>query len=277
MASRTAISCAFIIVSFNIIATNNIGVAATASTSCIQSSPNSHAAFSTTPYLPQQRRRRGRRSTIQIQQNSHRRYLRHRPPLQPSKSCTRCATTTSSTAIASSPIDLAAPPPLLEYVANTAASATESALEYVSSTVARETIHRAPILSLTISFILGGIFFSTIAAAFAGVIALGKENTRRLREVVAIVIRRNWSVMKISMTFTMVSGHCLCVLFNRIDHKMLHLIICFYACSLPKSIMLHSISSPNHHRMSSVAKRKCPDSKTDSRQHCRPSEKELPK
>jgi hypothetical protein len=56
---------------------------------------------------------------------------------------------------------------------------------------------------LAISFLLGGLFFSTVAAGVAAVVALGKENTRRLREVMLIVARRNWSVMKLSMQLTM--------------------------------------------------------------------------
>jgi len=58
-------------------------------------------------------------------------------------------------------------------------------------------------LSLAISFILGGLFFSTVAAFVAAIVALGKENSRRLREVVGIVYRRNWSVMKSAMQLTM--------------------------------------------------------------------------
>lgn len=53
------------------------------------------------------------------------------------------------------------------------------------------------------SFLLGGLFFSTVAAFFAGFIALGKKNTRRLQEVMGILYRRNWSVMKLSMQLTM--------------------------------------------------------------------------
>ena len=60
-------------------------------------------------------------------------------------------------------------------------------------------------MSLAISFILGGLFFSTVAAFIAAIIALGKENSRRLREVVGIVYMRTWSVMKLSMQLTMVS------------------------------------------------------------------------
>ena len=176
MVFHRGMTCPFSIITVGVVvATNNNIVIAAAS-------PNNAAFSTTTLSFPQQRRRRSISTSAFPSTTSGR----------------------STTAIASSlPSDVAAAP-LLEYVANTAASATETALEYVSSTVARETIHRAPILSLTISFILGGIFFSTIAAAIAGVIALGKENTRRLKEVVAIVIRRNWSVMKLSMTFTMV-------------------------------------------------------------------------
>lgn len=76
------------------------------------------------------------------------------------------------------------------------------ALEYAalaSSTV----VYKAPLLSLAVSFLLGGLFFSTVAAIVTGVIALGRENTRRARDVLLIVIRRNWSVVNISAQFTM--------------------------------------------------------------------------
>ena len=197
MTTRMTIKCPIIIIVTIFVATNkNYVIAAEKSHNDI------HAAFlpSTTLTFPQQQQKRCKSvsqkyPTLESQQ--HRRHLRYRPPR-------------TTSILPSLPTDVSATAAL---VANTAASATETALEYVSSTVARETIHRAPILSLTLSFVLGGIFFSTIAAAFAGVIALGKENTRRLREVVAIVIRRNWSVMKISMMFTMVrrTNHLNCL------------------------------------------------------------------
>ena len=75
--------------------------------------------------------------------------------------------------------------------------ATHAAL--ASSTV----VYKAPLLSLAVSFLLGGLFFSTVAAIVTGVIALGRENTRRARDVLLIVIRRNWSVIKLSAQFTM--------------------------------------------------------------------------
>ncbi len=190
MTTRMTINYPIKVIITIFIATNNYVIAAEKSHNDI------HAAFSssTTLTFPQHQQQRCK-PVSPAYPKQQQRHLRYRLP--------------------SLPTDVsAAAPPLLEYVANTAASATETALEYVSSTVARKTINRAPILSLTISFILGGMFFSTVAAAFAGVIALGTENTRRLREVVAIVIRRNWSAMKISMMFTMVrkSFHLNCVM-----------------------------------------------------------------
>lgn len=100
-----------------------------------------------------------------------------------------------------------------EAIVSTANAATDAALEVaahavdiaaaVSTDTVVQTIYKAPFLSLAISFLLGGLFFSTVAAGVAAVVALGKENTRRLREVMLIVARRNWSVMKLSMQLTM--------------------------------------------------------------------------
>eukprot|EP00581_Thalassiosira_minuscula_P016909 CAMPEP_0183711960 /NCGR_PEP_ID=MMETSP0737-20130205/7272_1 /TAXON_ID=385413 /ORGANISM="Thalassiosira miniscula, Strain CCMP1093" /LENGTH=315 /DNA_ID=CAMNT_0025940533 /DNA_START=776 /DNA_END=1720 /DNA_ORIENTATION=+ len=100
-----------------------------------------------------------------------------------------------------------------DVIVGAANAATDAALEVathavdVAATVTTgtvvQTIYKAPFLSLAISFILGGLFFSTVAAFVAAIIALGKENTRRLREVVGIVYRRNWSVIKLSMQLTM--------------------------------------------------------------------------
>ena len=98
-----------------------------------------------------------------------------------------------------------------EAITSTANAATDAALEVathaveVTTDTVVQTIYKAPFISLAISFLLGGLFFSTVAAVIASIIALGKENTRRLREVIGIVYRRNWTVMKISMQFTMVS------------------------------------------------------------------------
>jgi len=98
-------------------------------------------------------------------------------------------------------------------IASTANAATGAALEVaahavdIASTVTTDTvvrtIYKAPFLSLALSFLLGGLFFSTVAAFVAAVIALGKENTRRLREVIGIVYRRNWTVLKLSVQLTM--------------------------------------------------------------------------
>ena len=98
---------------------------------------------------------------------------------------------------------------------STANAATDAALEVaahavdIATTVTTDTvvqtIYKAPFISLAISFLLGGLFFSTVAAVVASIIALGKENTRRMREVFGIVYRRNWSVLKLSVQFTMVS------------------------------------------------------------------------
>ena len=92
-------------------------------------------------------------------------------------------------------------------ISGAAAVAATSALGAAADFVATsETIiYRAPFASLAVSFLLGGLFFSTLAAIVGGVVALGRENTRRAREVLVIVLRRNWSVVMISMQFTMVS------------------------------------------------------------------------
>lgn len=96
---------------------------------------------------------------------------------------------------------------------STANAATDVALEVaahavdIASTVTTQTVvrtvYKAPFLSLAISFFLGGLFFSTVVAFIAAIIALGKENTRRLREVIGILYRRNWVVWKLSMQLTM--------------------------------------------------------------------------
>ncbi|KAL7530488.1 hypothetical protein ACHAXR_007531, partial [Thalassiosira sp. AJA248-18] len=98
-------------------------------------------------------------------------------------------------------------------IVSTANAATDAALEVaahavdIAATVTTDTvvrtIYKAPFLSLAISFLLGGLFFSTVAAFVAAIIALGKENSRRLREVIGIVYRRNWSVIKMSTQLTM--------------------------------------------------------------------------
>jgi len=98
-------------------------------------------------------------------------------------------------------------------IGGTANAATDAALEVaahavdIAATVTTDTvvqtIYKAPFLSLALSFLLGGLFFSTVAAFIAAIIALGKKNTRRLQEVISILYRRNWSVMKLSMQLTM--------------------------------------------------------------------------
>lgn len=108
-----------------------------------------------------------------------------------------------------------------EAIVSTASAAVDAGLEVaahavdIAATVTTDTvvqtIYKAPFLSLAISFLLGGLFFSTVAAVIASAIALGKENTRRLREVMGIVYRRNWSVIKENTQFTLVSAAtCVC-------------------------------------------------------------------
>ena len=102
-------------------------------------------------------------------------------------------------------IALRATPGAADAALEVAAHAVDLAAAVTTDTVVR-TIYKAPFVSLAVSFLLGGLFFSTLAAVFASILALGKENTRRLREVLGIVCRRNWSVLKFSMQVTMVSS-----------------------------------------------------------------------
>lgn len=60
-------------------------------------------------------------------------------------------------------------------------------------------------MSLALSFLFGGLFFSTVAAGVAAVYAVGKENTRRFKEVAGILWRRNWDVLRLSLGVTRVS------------------------------------------------------------------------
>lgn len=85
-----------------------------------------------------------------------------------------------------------------------AAYAADTAATVTTDTVV-QTIYKAPFLSLAISFILGGLLFSTVAAFVAATYSFGKENSRRLREVVRILMRRNWSVIRMQWIFTLVS------------------------------------------------------------------------
>ncbi len=89
-----------------------------------------------------------------------------------------------------------------------AAYAADTAATVTTDTVV-QTIYKAPFLSLAISFIAGGLLFGTVAAMVAATYSFGKENTRRLREVAGILMRRNWSVIKMQWMFTLVSfGYC---------------------------------------------------------------------
>jgi hypothetical protein len=90
-----------------------------------------------------------------------------------------------------------------------AAYAADTAATITTETVV-QTIYKAPFLSLAISFILGGLLFSTVAAFVAATYSFGKENTRRLREVLGILIRRNWMVIRMQWMFTLVSVFCCC-------------------------------------------------------------------
>ena len=67
----------------------------------------------------------------------------------------------------------------LEYAAAAALVASNAPGVEVVQTI----VYRAPFFSLAVSFLLGGLFFSTLAAIVTGVIALGRENTRRAKEV----------------------------------------------------------------------------------------------
>eukprot|EP00804_Cyclotella_cryptica_P016723 CCRYP_002029-RA/>CCRYP_002029-RA protein AED:0.03 eAED:0.03 QI:432/1/1/1/1/1/2/31/594 len=82
----------------------------------------------------------------------------------------------------------------------TAAAAAAAALVTTDTVV--PTIYKAPFLSLAVSFLLGGLFFSTVAAGVAAVYAFGRENTRRLKEVAGILWRRNWMVLMMSLAVT---------------------------------------------------------------------------
>ncbi len=93
---------------------------------------------------------------------------------------------------------------LTDVALEAAAYAADTAATVTTDTVV-QTIYKAPFLSLAISFIAGGLLFGTVAAMVAATYSFGKENTRRLREVVRILMRRNWSVIKMQWMFTLVS------------------------------------------------------------------------
>lgn len=92
-----------------------------------------------------------------------------------------------------------------------AAYAADTAATVTTETVV-QTIYKAPFLSLAISFIAGGLLFSTVAAFVAATYSFGKENSRRIREVAGILMRRNWSVIRMQWMFTLVSSLSLCIL-----------------------------------------------------------------
>lgn len=85
-----------------------------------------------------------------------------------------------------------------------AAYAADTAATVTTDTVV-QTIYKAPFLSLAISFVAGGLLFSTVAAFVAATYSFGKENSKRLREVAGILMRRNWSVIRMQWLFTLVS------------------------------------------------------------------------
>ena len=93
-----------------------------------------------------------------------------------------------------------------DVVLDAASYAASQAATVTTETVVR-TIYKAPFLSLAISFLLGGLFFSTVAAFVAAIYSIGKENTRRMKEVGGILWRRNWSVVALSLAVTRVSSH----------------------------------------------------------------------
>lgn len=121
---------------------------------------------------------------------------------------------TSVTALPSASAWLFTPDRTNTILANTVTSHTSAALDAATTYAAdaasiavptiTHTIYKAPFLSLAISFFLGGLFFGTVAAFVAAIYAFGKENMRRVREVGAILWRRNWSVIKLTLLVTKV-------------------------------------------------------------------------
>ena len=108
---------------------------------------------------------------------------------------------------------------LADHIADTAASAAAAAAEASLEVAAHardlaaegaadtvtQVIYKAPFLSLCLSFLAGGLFFSTLLALVSGFVALGRVNTRRMLEVFSIVWRRNIEVTKLSLRIVMVS------------------------------------------------------------------------
>lgn len=99
---------------------------------------------------------------------------------------------------------------LADTVSDAALKATAAAADVafdaalVTTDTVVKTVYKAPFLSLALSFLFGGLFFSTVAAGVAAVYAFGKENTRRFKEVAGILWRRNWSVFMMSLNVTRV-------------------------------------------------------------------------
>jgi hypothetical protein len=174
-----------------------------------------------------------------------------------------------------------------------AAYAADTAATVTTETVV-QTIYKAPFLSLAISFILGGLLFSTVAAFVAATYSFGKENSRRLREVVRILMRRNWTVIRMQWVFTLVSEkerEREAVVFVLVcvskEYTQLVLIDCFLFymyCISPTNVVLFipsiifkSLSLSLSLRTSSEAKKRLADSKTDSPQHSKHSKMDSPK
>ena len=157
-----------------------------------------HALISPLPHLHTTTRRQLLSSTTQLHNEISRGGAAAAAWLfTPERTASALADTVSDAAIstASAVADVALE--AAAYAADTAATVT-------TDTVV-QTIYKAPFLSLAISFVAGGLLFSTVAAFVAATYSFGKENSKRLREVAGILMRRNWSVIRMQWLFTLVS------------------------------------------------------------------------
>jgi len=106
---------------------------------------------------------------------------------------------------------------LADTVSDVALKATAAAADValdaalVTTDTVVQTVYKAPFLSLALSFMFGGLFFSTVAAGVAAVYAFGKENTRRFKDVAGILWRRNWDVFMMSLAVTKASLILFCL------------------------------------------------------------------
>ena len=122
---------------------------------------------------------------------------------------------------------------LADTVSDVALKASQAAADValdaaiVTTDTVVKTVYKAPFLSLALSFLLGGLFFSTVAAGVAAAYAFGKENTRRFKEVAGILWKRNWQVFTMSLAVTRVSTSCSFSLFVLIPFELdlIHILI----------------------------------------------------